>query len=222
MISYIFLGLFFIAAVLNVIGAREWNGRLFTVTKPMLMALLCLYVIFRGLPSPDLLLAAALIACWLGDILLLFKGDLWFAVGGISFFVGHVLIILVFAREVDTGSLPLAVLIPAVLLYCAASGAVMLSARKKAPRIMRLPMLLYLLCNAVTNLFALTRLIVSPGIWTAASFAGAVLFFLSDCALFLARYGAGPARFFKTNVFVMTTYILGVSLIVLGLVQAGV
>ena len=78
-------------------------------------------------------------------------------------------------------------------------------------------MLLYLLCNAVTNLFALTRLIESPGVWTAVSFVGALLFFLSDCALFLLRYESGRESFFKSGFFVMLTYISGVLLIALGL-----
>ena len=82
---------------------------------------------------------------------------------------------------------------------------------------MRVPMFMYLMVNAVTNVFALSRLFASPVIWSALSYAGALLFFLSDCSLFLLRYGKGKRCFFKSGFFVMLTYISAVLLIALGL-----
>ena len=82
---------------------------------------------------------------------------------------------------------------------------------------MRAPMLLYLLCNGAMNVFALTRLMESPSVWRAVSYVGAILFFLSDCALCLGRFGKPGKRFYKSNFFIMLTYISGVFLITLGL-----
>ena len=214
---YVILALYLTAAALNLAASYKNNRIMFAVTKPMLLLLLGLYCFFRTSPTVDWLMIAAFAACWLGDVLLMLKGDLWFTVGGVSFFSGHVLLILIFARYIDLASLPLAYLIPAAAVYAAAAGFVMYRARRGAPKIMQIPMLLYLLCNAVTNLFALTRLIESPGVWTAVSFVGALLFFLSDCALFLLRYESGRESFFKSGFFVMLTYISGVLLIALGL-----
>lgn len=215
--AYLFLILFVIAAVLNVIGARIDRSKLSMVTKPMLLLLLILYSVFRSLPSqPDWLIFGALVACWLGDILLMLPGDKWFTLGGVSFLTGHVLLTVIFARELDFARLPLAVLIPAALLY-AAVAAVVIVRSKTAPKPLRIPLLLYLICNSVTNLFALARLIAGPGLWTALSFAGALLFFLSDCSLFLMQYDTGKKRFFKTYVFVMLTYTSAVCLITVGL-----
>ena len=219
MLSYVFLILFLTAAAVNVIAAKKENDLLFAVTKPMLLPLLCLYCVFFGDTAPDAFLIAALLACWLGDVLLLLRGDVWFAVGGVSFFAGHVLFIVIFARRIAPGGLLLPVLIPAAILYAAAAGAVMFRARKKAPPIMRIPMLLYLLCNSATNLLALSGLTDRPGVWSAVSFAGAALFFTSDCALFLMRYAPEPPRFYKTAFFVMLTYISAVLFITLGLTQ---
>ena len=97
--SYIFLILFLIAAGLNLAASLKNSKILFGVTKPMLLLLLCLYCCFRTSPNPDWLLIAAFAACWLGDVLLMLKGDLWFTVGGVSFFAGHVLLIFIFSRQ---------------------------------------------------------------------------------------------------------------------------
>ena len=218
MFPYVFLILYLIAAALNLAGTLKNNKLLFGVTKPALLLLLCLYCFFRTSPTPDWLLIAALAACWLGDVLLMLKGDLWFTVGGVSFFAGHVLLIFIFARQTSLADAPLAVLIPAAALYAAAASLVMARAGKGAPRIMRIPMFMYLLCNAVTNLFALARMTGSFGIWSVLSYVGALLFFLSDCILFLLRYDTERTCFFKSGFFVMLTYISAVLLITLGLV----
>ncbi len=215
MIAYVFLSLFLIAAVFNVIGTRKPQGILFTVTKPMLLLTLCLYCITRQ-GETDPLLVGALAACWVGDILLMFPGEFWFTAGGVSFFAGHVMFVLIFARSTDLLAMPAALLIPAAAAYALASGYVMFRARKKAPKIMQIQMLLYLFCNAATNLFALSRLCTSPGVWTAQSYVGAVMFFLSDLALFLQRYDSGRRRPFMSDTFVMITYISAVLLITLG------
>ena len=216
----VLLVLYLIAGALNLIGTQKGRERFFAFSKPCLMPLLCLYCVARGMPEPDLMLVAALCACWIGDVLLMIKGDVWFAAGGISFFAGHVLFILAFARETTLAGLPLYALIPAAALYAGATGYVMFRAYKEIPLIMRLPMLLYLLCNGAPNLFALARIFLFPGTRSALSFAGAVLFFLSDCALYLLRYDAGSGRkyFIRSPFFVMLTYITGVFLIVVGLV----
>lgn len=212
---YVLLIFFFAAAVTHLAAQLLKRRILIGVTKPLLLLTLALYVLLRG--QPDVLLVCALLCCWAGDVLLMFKGNVWFSAGGIFFFAGHVLLCLIFARQIDFADLPLAAVIPAAILYAGAAVAVMLRARRSAPKIMRIPMLLYLLANAAMNVFALTRLIRSPGVWTACSFAGAVLFFVSDCALFLLRCDPGRARFFKNDFFVMLTYISGVLLITLGL-----
>ena len=217
MLYFVFLGLYIIAGALNLIGTRKGDGRLFAATKPLLLLFLCLYCFFRTSPSPDLLMIAAFAACWLGDVLLMLKGEAWFTAGGVSFFAGHVLLIFIFARQTSLSDAPLAVLIIAAALYAAAAISVMVRAGKTAPRIMKIPMFMYLLCNSATNLFALARMISSFGVWSVLSFAGALLFFLSDCALFLLRYDNEKKSFFKTDFFVMLTYISGVLLIALGL-----
>ncbi|MBP5207451.1 MAG: lysoplasmalogenase [Clostridia bacterium] len=215
--SLIFLILYLIAAAFNLYAAAKHNDKISRATKPALLLLLCLYCLFSGLPAPDLLIIAAFFACWLGDVLLMFSGDVWFFAGGVSFFAGHVLLILLFARFAGFGAVPFSITVPAAAAYLCVSASVMTRSFKKAPRIMLVPLCLYLACNSVMNVFALTRLISAPGLWSALSYAGAVLFFLSDCVLFLIRYDDRPG-FYKTDFCVMLTYICGVFLIATGLV----
>ena len=227
---YVFLALFAVAAAINLIGAKTDKAALSNISKPALLLLLCLYCITASMPNTDILLVIALAACWLGDILLMLKGNVWFAAGGVSFFAGHVLLIFTFANRLDSNYNVLNIILGISAVYAAVACVVMVFA-KKTPKIMIVPMLLYLLCNGVMNAFAFLCLWRSGGIAMrvpgpedirqmvncAISFAGAVLFFISDCALFLMRFGDEKKRFYKTNFFVMLTYILGVCLITLGL-----
>ena len=102
------------------------------------------------------------------------------------------------------------------LLYAAAAGTVMFRARKEAPPLMFVPMLLYLLCNGTMNLFSLARLCAAPSGLSLIACCGALLFFVSDCTLFLMRYDPKRGEFFKPGFLVMLTYELGVLLIAMG------
>lgn len=216
---YIFLVLLIGAAVFNLAGAAKKIKLMSGITKPMLLPLLCLYCLFSGLPSPDYLLIFAFAACFLGDVLLMIKGDAFFAAGGVSFFAGHVILIIVFTRYADFNSLPLYAVIPAAAIYLGVTGYIMARSRKRVPKPLFIPMTLYLAANAAMNVFALSRLFAEPSVWSGLSYVGALLFFLSDCILFLLRYDDGERkRFYKNDFCVMFTYITGVLLIAVGLV----
>lgn len=219
MISYVLLCLFTVAAALNLIGTKKGREKLFGATKPALLSLLLLYAIFGGSEGVNIYLCGALLFCLIGDVLLMPKGTGWFVAGGISFFVGHVWFIFLFAGRIDFASVPVAVLIPAWLVYGAAAIAVSVRIEENVPVLMRVPMFLYLFFNASTNMFALCALIESASVWSALAFAGTVFFFVSDCALLLYRFEPERARFYKTNFFVMLTYICAVFLITLGIAR---
>ncbi len=71
--------------------------------------------------------------------------------------------------------------------------------------------------NAAMNIFALMQLVSLPGAGAAAVYAGAVLFFVSDCSLFILCFG-GKERRNVLNFTVMLTYILGQFLISHGMI----
>ncbi len=217
MIGYVFIGLFFTATAFNLIGTRKGLEKFAKYSKPFLMSLLCLYCVFKGLPDPNMLLIFALFACWLGDILINPQNTKWFIIGGAAFAIGHVLFICTFAQKIDFSSISFAAVIPVTVVYVAVSALVIYLCRKKAPKFMLLPLLIYLLCNTATSIFALCLVTESFSIWHLISFLGAVLFFVSDCALFLLQFDSGKHKFFETDLFVMSTYISGLFMIAIGL-----
>ena len=164
--------LFLAAAALNLAGTRNGRNLLFAITKPMLLSLLCLFSISRTAPEPDYLLIAALIACFVGDVLLLGEKIGFFIAGGLSFFAGHAMFIALFVRRADLSLVQPWILIAAAIPYLAAACAVSARVRKDTPLFLQIPLFLYLLCNLATNLFALAWLVAEPGAWQAAAFAG--------------------------------------------------
>ena len=77
-------------------------------------------------------------------------------------------------------------------------------------------MCFYLFCNSAMNVFALIQLTNAPSKGTVVAYIGAILFFISDCLLFLVRYYKKKDIIYKKHFFVMLTYILGEFMITLG------
>ena len=184
-------------------------------SKPFPILLLALSVLFA--PRPDLLLAAALLTSWLGDVLLIPKGHGWFAAGGVSFLFSHLLFIAVYLPRIDPMRQPWALIAAAALLYCAVALRVILAVRDNTPKLMLPPMYLYLLANSAMNTAALMQLfsLRTPG--ALAAWAGALLFFASDCCLFLVRYHPRRDLVPKKHFPVMLLYLLGEFLIARGI-----
>ena len=82
---------------------------------------------------------------------------------------------------------------------------------------MRVPMFLYLAANSVMNVFAFMMLLSGPSLGAALAYAGAILFFTSDCILFLSRYYEKKDRIPKRGFLIMLTYIAGEALITIGM-----
>ena len=82
-------------------------------------------------------------------------------------------------------------------------------------------MYFYLLCNTAMNVFACMQMITLGKAGAAVSFLGAVLFFISDCTLFLVRYYKKPEIVFRKHFTVMLTYLVGEFLITQGKIMLG-
>ena len=80
-------------------------------------------------------------------------------------------------------------------------------------------MYFYMLCNSTMNLFALIQLWQNRSSGALIAFLGALLFFASDCCLFLVRYYKKPEVVFRKHFLVMLLYLLGEFLIILGVLQ---
>ncbi len=216
MVKYVFIALFAVASVIHL--AQSWkDDQRRAWSKPFLLLFLLLFYLFAA-KEISWVLVAALFFSWLGDVLLIPKGSKWFLAGGIAFLVSHILFILVYAPHVAWTKTHLWLLLPACV-YLGAAAAIILKIRPNVPKALQFPMLLYLAVNSTMNLFALAMLLTlkSPG--AAVAYAGAVLFYISDCTLYLVRYHENKNLIFKKHFTVMLTYLLGECLITVGMLM---
>ena len=218
MIKYIFLILLFLVSVIHLYHSWKDDGKKRKYTKPFLLPLILAYYLAAS-PSPSIFLIGALVTSWLGDVLLIPKGNKWFVFGGLSFMLTHVLFIIVYAQYVDFSNILWAAVIPAALIYYGISVFTVYTLKPTTPKMMLGPMIFYLLCNSTMNLFSLMQLITVQSKATVIAFIGALLFFISDCTLYLTRYHKNKNLIFKKHFTVMLTYILGELFITIGMVM---
>lgn len=188
------------------------------MTKPFLLILLAGYYALAA-QSASWMLLMALLTSWLGDVLLIPKGHKWFTMGGISFMASHVLFIAVYVPSVRFADIPLSLIAVMAVVYYGISLMIIRAVRETTPKPMVAPMYLYLLFNSTMNLFALMRLFTLHSAGSIVAYMGAVLFFISDCTLFLVRYYRDKNLIFKRHFTVMLTYLAGEMLIVLGILM---
>ncbi len=207
---FIFLGLLLIASALNLF--TKYAG----FSKPFLLPLITAYYV-TSVHEINWLLVAALAASWLGDVLLMKETNAWFTAGGISFMLSHFLFIAVYAARIDFSLVNLILIIPAVIIYFGVSAVIIRLVRPTTPKAMVVPMYIYLLANSSMNIFALMQLMSKPCPGSAVAYIGAVLFFVSDCTLFMVRYYKNG--YFKSFFLCMLTYIFGELLIAQGIIM---
>lgn len=220
--SYAFLILFFLFSGIHLYDSWRDDADARKKTKPFLLIFLVLFYVTaaarKGGTEYHLLLA--LVTSWLGDVLLIPKGHHWFALGGVSFGASHIFFILVYTQNIVFQGMPWGLIVPIALVYFAVAFAVIYAVQPTTPKIMVGPMYIYLLANATMNTFALMQLIThrSPG--SIVAYIGALLFFVSDCTLFLVRYyKKNENLIFHKHFTVMLTYLAGELLIVLGMLM---
>lgn len=219
MMKYLFLAAFIVVSAIHLFDSWRDNGKGRKYTKPLLLITLTLFYCFAAGPIVPVMVAA-LLTSWLGDVLLMPKGAKWFVAGGISFLISHILFIFVYLPQIQWSAVIWWVLIPAALIYYGISVKVTLSVKDNMEsKAMLAPMILYLLINSTMNLCALSQLMTLKNAGAAVAYAGAVLFFISDCTLYLVRYHSNKDLIFKKHFTVMFTYILGECLITVGLLM---
>ena len=186
-------------------------------TKPVLLFLMAYYAVAADQISWILMLA--LFTSWLGDVLLIPKGHKWFMIGGTAFLISHFLFMASYIPHVQWNAVPWLIIVAAAVIYFGISFCIIKAIRPTTPAKMVWPMARYLIINSSMNLFALMRLLSVGSQGSLVSYIGAVLFFASDCTLFLVRYFRNPDVIFKRHFTVMLTYLAGELLIVLGLLM---
>ncbi len=192
----------------------EPKGR--AATKPWILLLLIGFYLWCGKGEYSVFLLLALFTSWLGDVLLIPKGHNWFTFGGISFMFSHVFFICVYTGNIDFHLVNFFIAIPVAILYYGIAGVIIYNVAPTTPKKMIAPMYVYLIANATMNVFALMQLMSNRSLGTKVAYIGAVLFFISDCLIFLVRYYRKNVVF-KRHFTVMLTYVLGELFITIGL-----
>jgi uncharacterized membrane protein YhhN len=187
-------------------------------TKPFPLLFLLLYYL-TSVSSPDVFLVLALFTSLLGDILLIFPGNKYFVIGGISFLFAHVFFILVYSVNLWDAHAHLSLLIPAAAIYLLVSILVVQQIADHTPKSMLAPMWLYLLTNSAMNTAALIQYLTLRSRAAGIAYAGALLFYISDCLLFLVRYHKNKDLVPKRHFFVMFCYLAGEFLITRGMLM---
>ena len=219
--NYLFLAAYMILCCIHLYHSWMDDRANRAKTKPFLLLFLLLYYLASVAAdvngSINIPLVLALLTSWLGDVLLIPHGHKWFVIGGISFMFCHFFFMCVYYEQISFHAVPWLVLLPAAVLYFGIVLRIIMAVRDNTPRKMIPPMYFYLLMNSMMNLFALMQLFSRPSAGTVTALAGAVLFYISDCCLFLVRYHRRQDLIFKKHFTVMATDLLGEFLITQGM-----
>ncbi|MBR4728051.1 MAG: lysoplasmalogenase [Clostridia bacterium] len=212
--NYVFLAAFVVSTAIHLYASLKKNAKLRNVTKPfILLSLFGFYALSANPPHWAILLALAF--SWLGDVLLIPKGNQWFTAGGIAFMISHAFFIVGYCKDIVFSSIPIAVIVLLGVFFAAAVTFIFSKLKPHLPKALFYPMFLYLLINGAMNCFAIFRCISNPTPATVTTAIGAALFFVSDTSLFFVRFKKDGRL--QTHFLVMLTYSIGEFLIVLGL-----
>lgn len=185
------------------------------VTKVLLMPLLCAVYCFAA-PRIGLLVVAALLFGWLGDVFLLCsRSRLLMLCGMCAFALGHVFYIgsMLFAHPA-----PHVVILIPVALCALWMTFVFKKLLPCAPKSLRKPGVVYALLLSWTGLTALYLLLTTQHTGYLIAFIGGLFFMLSDTILTGQEYRRETKH---GNFYVMLTYIIAQSLLILGFVLTG-
>ena len=213
--KYFFLVTFIVSTVFHLYASFISRKELRDFSKPCILLSLIGFYLFSA-PEIKIAVVLALLFSWIGDIFLMFDGNKWFTIGGISFLISHVFFIISYSEYINFNQLNVFVVILLLCLFISAATIIFKYLKPHLPKPLFYPMYLYLVINGLMNCFAWFRSMCTTGMASVITAIGGLLFFISDSSLFFVRFHKNSPL--KTHFLVMLTYSLGEFLIVLGLV----
>jgi len=187
--------------------------------KPLIMIGLMMYYWMQS-PKPSMLFIAALIFCWLGDVLLIFQADneLFFIGGLVGFLIGHVLYIFCYRQfqfapndKELLGSQKARFAFPFIL---AGTGLVVILYPSLGN--LKIPVMIYALAITLMVLNALFRYGRTTKKSFVLIFLGAIMFMISDSLLAINKF---KSPFEGAGALIMLTYCVAQLLIVEGAIR---
>lgn len=214
--KYLLLSAFLMLSFLHLCDSFADDAEKRKKTKPFLLILLLMFYL-HATDHPMLFLVLALLTSWIGDVLLIPKGHNYFVAGGISFLFSHLFFMLVYANHIVLDKVVWWIVIPVALIYFLVAYRIIAVLKPMMSKKMITAMTFYLIFNTIMNVFALMKLFSTQHLGSLVAYIGALLFYVSDCALFLVRYYPKPEIIYKKHFTIMLTYLLGELLIVTGI-----
>ncbi len=198
------------ASLYDTIAAGRGRKR---VVKPLLMPvlfLLCCVYWQDANKEFNFLLLAGIFCGWLGDVLLLKKGDAFFAAGLLAFLTGHIFYAAMFLSKAG-GKVPAARYIPAAVIYAVIFIITAVRLLPVSPKALKVPVVCYMGAILFMSYTSQPYAVFHPA-YGVLSFAGSVAFVISDLTLYM-----GVIRKKSDGVAVMATYTAAQLLIALGI-----
>jgi len=112
----VFLTLFGLFSLFHLISSWKNDRIRRAKTKPFLISSLALAYLLSA-EEPSALLLAALVTSWLGDVLLIPRGNRWMILGGISFLVSHFLLMGLYLPHIRFAAVFWLRLLPVAAVY---------------------------------------------------------------------------------------------------------
>lgn len=212
--KYLFLVMFIVSTGVHLYASLKQDKKLRNYTKPFLItSLLGFYV----LSSKDIrtVTILALIFSWIGDLWLMIPGVKYFAIGGVSFMISHIFFVFSYIYDIVFANVNKIIVVILAIFFVITVSIIFSHLKKHLPTKLFYPMYLYLLINGTMNCFAIFRMLSNVTTSTIITCVGAILFFISDSALFFVRFQKNCKL--KTHFLVMLTYSIGELLIIIGL-----
>lgn len=202
----LFLGLFFGVALLHVIGKFYHLTDLSVWTKPLILTFLLLYYFGATAKKRGLYVAAVLFSL-LGDVLLIYEGEVNFMLGLLSFLTAHILFIVIVFNSLTKSiiKVKLVVFIPFSVVCL---GLIMFL--KDSLGEMLIPVVIYAIVILVFGAISLLNYLLHKSKSSLTLLVGSLFFLISDSVLAIDKFYE-PNEIFP--VIIMTTYILAQYLI---------
>jgi uncharacterized membrane protein YhhN len=200
------IALFFIAAIADVYAIITGNETLEVYAKPMLLTLLAL-VYLAAAEKPNFWYVLGMFFCFVGDVLLMFKGANFFMYGLAAFLLGHVVYIKITAGFLQS---ELTVkMISSAMPFVAFFGLLLLLIYPNLGE-MLLPVMVYGVTISTFGSVAFLNYREEKSTENLWLFIGAIIFILSDSLIALNKFYE-PNELY--GVTIMITYILAQFLI---------
>lgn len=215
--SYAFAGIGLLELISNVL--RTDYPLFHYLCKPLIMISLSVFFFYQMLHQHErtyYLMQAAILFSLMGDIFLMFEGDLFFQLGLGSFLLAQIFYILVFAAAPKGSPGPVLWRKPWLILPFGAYAFGLISLMYEQLGPLLIPVLVYATALSCMVLAALNRWRRVRQDSFAYVFLGALLFLISDSMIAVNRFASDILPIPMVSVWIMLTYIVAQYLIVAG------